>query len=423
VNAKLMSAAAIVGCVAIATAGCGSSSTSSSRAGSSDTAVTPAMAANPKGDVTWCIGKDTTGAFSQVVKLYNRAHPAVHVSLLELSTSADQQRAQLEQREQAKSSQCDVLGIDVIWTAEFTAQGWLRDVTPAIQARAAQFIPSTLATTKVDGRYWAVPFNTNAGLLYYNKSKIHRPPSTWQEAYQMAKQSGGIAYQGQRYEGLTVDFLELLYSDRGSVLSPNGKKATIDSPQAQHVLMFMQQGIQSGAAPHAVLTYMEEESRSAFQTGKVAVLRNWPYVYARAKRAHVQFGVEPLPTFSGGRPASVLGGYNLGISSYSTNPGAALSFINYATAAAAQKKFFITSSLPAVITRVYTDPAVINAQPFAPPLLKAIENGIPRPVSPLYPQISQAIYNNVYSALSRGTPPKTALSKAQSQINSVLERF
>ena len=102
-NAKLMSAAAIVGCVAIATAGCGSSSTSSSRAGGSDTAVTPAMAADPTGDVTWCIGKDTTGAFSQVVKLYNRAHPAVHVSLLELSTSADQQRAQLEQREQAKS--------------------------------------------------------------------------------------------------------------------------------------------------------------------------------------------------------------------------------------------------------------------------------------------------------------------------------
>jgi multiple sugar transport system substrate-binding protein len=381
------------------------------------------MAANPRGAVTWCIGKDTTGAFSQVVKLYNRSHPAVNVSLLELSTSADQQRAQLEQREQAKSSQCDVLGIDVIWTAEFTAQGWLRDVTPAIQARAAQFIPSTLATTKVDGKYWAVPFNTNAGLLYYNKSKIHTAPSTWQEAYRMARQSGGIAYQGQRYEGLTVDFLELLYSDGGSVLSRDGKTATIDSPQAQHVLAFMQQGFKSGAAPQAVLTYLEEESRNAFQTGKVALLRNWPYVYARAKQAHVPFGVEPLPTFSGGRPASVLGGYNLGISSYSRNPGAALSFINFATAAAAQKKFFITSSLPAVITRVYTEPAVIKAQPFAPPLLKAVESGIPRPVSPLYPQISQAIYNNVYSALSRGTPPKTALSKAQSQINSVLGRF
>ena len=95
----------------------------------------------------------------------------------------------------------------------------------------------------------------------------------------------------------------------------------------------------------------------------------------------------------------------------------------FATAPAAQKTFFITSSLPAVLTQVYRDPAVIKAQPFAPPLLKAVENGIPRPVSPVYFPISQAIYNNVYSALSRGTSPRTALANAQSQITAALERF
>jgi multiple sugar transport system substrate-binding protein len=381
------------------------------------------MANNPSGHITWCIGKDTTGAFSQVIKLYEQANPTVKVSLLELPTSSDQQRTQLAQREQAKSTECDVLGMDVIWTAQFAAQGWLRDVTPAIQARRAEFIPSTLATTNIKGKYWAVPFNTNAGLLYWNKAKVHTPPSTWQQAYQMAKTDGGLGYQGQSYEGLTVDFLELLYSDGGTVLAPNGKSATIDSPQAQQVLSFMQQGMKNGSVPQAVLTYMEEESRNAFQSGKVSILRNWPYVYALAKQAHMNFGVEPLPTFAGGKPVSVLGGYNLGISTYSKNPGAALSFINFATAPAAQKKFFIKSSLPAVLTSVYSDPAVIKAQPFAPPLLKAVEHGIPRPISPVYPQISEAIYKNVYSALSSGTSPKTALSNAQSQINSALKTF
>jgi multiple sugar transport system substrate-binding protein len=381
------------------------------------------MASNPSGNVTWCIGKDTTGAFSQVVSLYNKAHPSVHVKLLELPTSADAQRTQLVQRQQAKSSECDVLGMDVVWTAEFAAQGWLKDVTPAIQARASAFIPSTLKTAQINGKYWAVPFNTNAGLLYYNKSKIHTPPTTWQQTYQMAKTDGGIGFQGQSYEGLTVDYLELLYSAGGSVLSADGKTATIDSPQAQQVLAFMQQGLKNGSAPQANLTYMEEESRNAFQTGKVSILRNWPYVYALAKQAKVNFGVEPLPEWAGGKPASVLGGYNLGISAYSKNPGAALSFINYATAPAAQTKFFIKSSLPAVIASVYHDPAVIKAQPFAPPLLKAVENGDVRPVSPVYPQISEAIYKNVYSALSSGTSPKTALSNAQSQINSALKTF
>jgi trehalose/maltose transport system substrate-binding protein len=380
------------------------------------------MAKNAKGNVTWCIGKDTTGAFSQVVKLYNSQGQA-HVKLLELPTSADQQHSQLVQREQAKSSECDVLGMDVIWTAEFAAQGWLRDVTPAINARKSEFIPSTLGTAQINGKYWAVPFNTNAGFLYYNSSKIKQPPTTWQQAYQMAKTDGGLGYQGARYEGLTVNFLELLYSNGGSVLSSDGKKATIDSPQAQQVLSFMQQGIKNGAVPKSNSTWMEEESRNAFQNGKVALLRNWPYVYALAKQANVKFGLEPLPKWQGGSSASVLGGYNLGISTYSKNPGGALSFINFATGPAAQKKFFIKSSLPAVITQTYNDPAVKKSQPFAPQLLKAVQQGKPRPVSPVYPQISQAIYNNVYSALSSGTSPSTALKNAQDQINKALQTF
>jgi trehalose/maltose transport system substrate-binding protein len=407
--------------LALAITGCGG--TTPSRSPATGGTVTPAMAANPKGNVTWCIGKDTSGAFKQVVKLYNRAHPAVQVKLLQLPNSADAQRFALEQRQQVKSPQCDVLGIDVIWTAEFAAQGWLRDLTPAIRARAAAFIPSTLATAKFEGRYWAVPFNTNAGLLYYNKTKVRTPPRTWEQAYRLAIGNGGLAYQARRYEGLTVDFLELLYSAGGRVLSRDGKTATINSPQARRVLAFMQRGIKAGAAPRAVLTYMEEESRNAFQSGKVALLRNWPYVYARSRRANLSFGVESLPAFGDGRPASVLGGYNLGISSYSTNPGAALSFINFATAPAAQKKFFMTSALPAVIARVYRDPAVVRAAPFAPTLLRAVESGIPRPVTPVYAQISQAIYNSVYSALARGTRPQTALFNANRRITAALERF
>jgi multiple sugar transport system substrate-binding protein len=429
VNTKLASAGAILACAAVA-AGCGSSGGGSTSGGSTVAGVgsnaktvTPAMAQNAKGNVTWCIGKDTTGAFSQVVKLYNQQNPNVHAKLLELPTSADQQRSQLEQREQAKSPECDVLGMDVIWTAEFAAQGWLRDVTPAIQARQSEFIASTLDTAKINNKYWAIPFNTNAGFLYWNTSKIKQAPTTWQQAYQMAKTDGGLGYQGARYEGLTVNFLELLYSNGGSVLSPDGKKATIDSPQAQQVLSFMQQGIKNGAVPKSTSTWMEEESRNAFQSGKVSLLRNWPYVYALAKQAHVKFNLEPLPKWQGGSSASVLGGYNLGISTYSKNPGGALSFINYATGAAAQKKFFIKSSLPAVLTQTYNDAAVKKSQPFAPQLLKAVQQGKPRPVSPVYTQISAAIYKNVYSSLWNGTSPQTALKNAQNQITKALSTF
>ena len=66
---------------------------------------------------------------------------------------------------------------------------------------------------------------------------------------------------------------------------------------------------------------------------------------------------------------------------------------------------------------------MIKAQPFAPQLLQAVQHGKPRPVSPVYPQITEAIFKNVYSALSSGSSPKSALQTAQSQISSALKTF
>jgi multiple sugar transport system substrate-binding protein len=92
----------------------------------------PAQAEGASGDVTWCIGKDTSGAFTTGVEEFNRQNPKLQAELLELPESADLQREQQVQRLRAESSECDVLGMDVIWTAEYAAAGWLYDLTPVV---------------------------------------------------------------------------------------------------------------------------------------------------------------------------------------------------------------------------------------------------------------------------------------------------
>ena len=52
-----------------------------------------------------------------------------------------------------------------------------------------------------------------------------------------------------------------------------------------------------------------------------------------------------------------------------------------------------------------------------------VEQAKTRPVSPVYPQISQAIYKNVNNALSGSTDPKSALSKAQKDMDKALATF
>ena len=90
------------------------------------------------------IGKDTSGAYHTAIKNFKKKNSAITVKLVELPESADEQRTQLIQRLRAKSSECDVMGLDVIWTVEFGGQGWLQDTSALIEKNKDAFIPSTL---------------------------------------------------------------------------------------------------------------------------------------------------------------------------------------------------------------------------------------------------------------------------------------
>jgi multiple sugar transport system substrate-binding protein len=315
--------------------------------------------------------------------------------------------------------------MDVIWTAEYAAQGWLKDVSDYISENGDKFIKSTVDTTNFEDKNWGVPFNSNAGFIYYRTDQVNEAPKDWETMYKEAADNNGIVYQGFRYEGLTVNFLELLYSKGGSIVSDDGKEATANSQEAKDVLKFMADGIKNGAAPKANTTYKEEESRRAFESGNATFMRNWPYAYALGKDSKIadKFDITTFPGFAGQDGAGVLGGYNLGISAYSKNPEGSLAFIEFATKPDQQKIMATEASLPPTTSATYDDPAVKKAMPFAADLKTAIEQAQPRPVSPVYPQISEAVYNNVYDALQGNASPDEAASKMNDEIQKALETF
>jgi multiple sugar transport system substrate-binding protein len=408
---------------ALVLASCGGGS--SSGGGSSEAKTLQPSEAKPSGEVSWCIGKDTSGAFKTAVEKFNKENPGAEAKLVELPENADLQREQQIQRLRAESSECDVLGMDVIWTAEYATSGWLYDVTPVVEAHESEFIPSTVETTEYEGKDWAIPFNTNAGFLYYRTNEVPKAPTTWEQVYKEAEQNNGLVYQGERYEGLTVNFLELLYSAGGKVLSEDGETVEIDSPEATETLEFMREGIENGAVPKAVTTYEEESSRRAFESGHATFMRNWPYAYALGKESGIanEFEVAKFPGFKGNPGAGVVGGYNLGISAYTDNPGGSLAFAEFLTTEPIQKEMFLKATLPAVATAVYEDPAVKKEIPFTEELLKAVEQAQARPVSPVYTEISEAIYNNTFEVLNGRESADSATSKMSSEIENALQRF
>ena len=121
--------------------------------------------------------------------------------------------------------------------------------------------------------------------------------------------------------------------------------------------------------------------------------------------------------------ASILGGYNLAISAYSQNPEGSIEFIDFVTQPEAQKIMMTKASLPPVLTETYDDPEVQKAAPFAEDLRTAVEQGEPRPVSPVYTQISEAIYTNVHEVLSGDADVDSAVSAMEDDIQKALETF
>ena len=165
-----------------------------------------------------------------------------------------------------------------------------------------------------------------------------------------------------------MDFLEYAFAAGGTVISEDGKKSTINSPENVRALQFMVDGIKSGAAPKAVTTMTEEPARRAWEAGKATFMRNWSYCYAlsqEAPKVKGKFAVAPYPEFEGGGKAAVLGGHNMVISVYSKNPGGALKFIDYATSTERISKNASKYSKTPTIGASFDDPAVKKAMPFA----------------------------------------------------------
>jgi multiple sugar transport system substrate-binding protein len=427
--AALFACAALVAACGSDDNGGGGSGSGTAETGSTSgaKAIDPASMDSAKGDVTFCLGKDTSGDKTQALKDFNAAQSDVNAKMLEFSTSADEQRTQFVQRQEAKSGECDVFYSDVIWTAEFASQKWIYDMSPYVETRKDDLIPATLETVTYDGKTWGMPQQTDSAFLYYRTDQVDTPPDTWQAVYDAAKQNDGIVYQGAPYEGLTCDFLELAFAAGGEVLSEDGKTAVIDSPENVKALQFMVDGVKDGVAANGVTTYMEEESRRYFESGKATFMRNWPYAYSLGEKSGSKvkgkFDVMPFPQFEGGDKAAILGGHNLVISQFSKNPGAALKLVDFLTTPEQQVQMFRDYSLAPTIAAAYDDADVQKKYKFASDLKDSVSQARSRPVSPVYPQISQAIYKNVNEALSGKVSAEDAMKNAQSQMQSALETF
>ncbi|GAA2340106.1 ABC transporter substrate-binding protein [Streptomyces kunmingensis] len=408
---------------AVVLAGCVSSGTHSE-----------AARAGGRGAISLATAGDLTGYLGPLLDRWNRAHPGEKVTLVELPDSADETRAQMTTDLRGGRSRFDVLNIDVAWTSEFAAAGWISPL-PAGRFPLDGFLPPVVDTATWGGQLYAVPYVTNAGLLLYRKDILDKegvsPPRTWSELAEQARtiapeyEVDGYAGQFLPYEGLTVNAAEAVYSAGGTILGDEGERVTVNSAAARDGIGFLARGVREGWIPKKALTYKEEESKQAFQDGRLLFLRNWPYAYAgaSAKGSPVagKVGVVPLPG-PDGPGTSVLGGSNLAVSAHARHPDSAARLIAYLTSERIQRQVLTEGALPPVRAALYKDPELIRRFPYLPTLRASVLAAAPRPKSPRYDQVSLAVQAVVYDAMSGRQTPEDAVRRLALELANISRR-
>lgn len=397
-------------------------------------AGSPAGDSDGRGPVTLVTGGDLTGYLRGVLDGWNERHPSEKVTLVELPDAADEVRAQMVTELRSRSDRFDVLNIDVAWTSEFAAAGWIRPVDGR-QFPLDRFLPPVVDTATFRGRLYAVPYVTNAGLLYYRKDVLEkageRPPRTWAELARLAKtvapEYGLDGYAGQflPYEGLTANVVEAVQSAGGTVLSGEGTRVTVDSPATRRGLSFLLDGVREGWIPERALSYKEEESRTSFQDGRLLFLRNWPYAYALAggssSKVAGKFDAVPLPG-PHGPGSSALGGSNLAVNAQSRHQKTAAELISYLTSEPVQRRVLTEGALPPVWADLYADPQLVQRFPYLPTLKRSVLAARPRLKSPQYDQVSLAVQAVMHDALVHRRSTDATVARLERELRAIVSR-
>lgn len=364
------------------------------------------------------------------------------VSLVSAPVSSSERLALYQQLLAAKDDSIDVFQIDVIWPGMLYKQ--LLDLTDRVpEKERKEHFAALVANNTVMGKLIALPWFTDAGLLYYRRDLLNKyrlpVPETWKDLTYAAeviqsgerKKSGGAQFygyvwQGKAYEGLTCDALEWLVSTGAGRIVEKDGTISVDNPRTVAALQMAAKWVGT-ISPRGVLNYGEEEGRGVFQSGQAAFMRNWPYAWSllQSKDSPVagKVGVAVLPrgVGKGSRHTATLGGWQLGVSLYSKHPDEAVSLVRYLTSFEEQKRRAVEGGFNPTRPDLYKDEDVIRAVPFFKDLYPVFVSAVPRPTitGRKYNQVSSAFVNAAHDVLSGRKTAEEALR----QLTPRLERL
>lgn len=372
--------------------------------------------------------------------------------------SIDRLREETLRNASRKSSNYDIIAVDLPWVGGFAEKNVLMpldEVMDIARIDPADFHTAGWQAAHWGGRAYGIPAQTTPELLFYRKDLFAQaglqPPATTQELLRAAKalhdpQRGrhGIAWNAARGTALghtvlmtLADFgqpiLDLASNAGGfdtQHLADRDYRITIDTPAGLQAAEFLKELL--NYSPPDILSMSWYERIRPYAAGKIAMAYGYtllaPYFELDdASPANDQTGYLPHPAGPNGAPIAPVGGYVMGIPANlpKERVAAAVEALLVFTSPAAQKLYVQNGSRTNPRYSVGSDPDVRRLSP----IFEAVDGMSwrdelqfwPRPPIPEIDEIIQICGEEFHDMLRGIISPQDALRRAQERADATLQ--
>lgn len=257
----------------------------------------------------------------------------------------------------------DALSLDLIYTPAFSAAGQLEDITDWAKSLPyfASLSPAHVKTGTYKGRIYGLPFSADSSVLIWNKKLFkqagldpEKGPTNWAEIEADAEKVNALGgdikgfYFSGNCGGCNIfTFTPLVWASGGDILTEDGSKATLDSPQLRGAIDLYRSMVKKDLVPSGAQTDTGSNFFAAFAAGNIGISPSGAFAIGALNTQYpdVDYGVTFLPGKEGGW-SSFAGGDNFVVTKGTTKLAVVKEFLDFAYSLEGQTILAKYGSLP-----------------------------------------------------------------------------
>jgi multiple sugar transport system substrate-binding protein len=336
----------------------------------------------------------------------------------------------------AKTGAYDVISADI---PAWWAAGYLAPLEQRINALPSKVDVLSTDIASYKGHLYGMPWLIDNRVFIYNAKMLKdagysAPPKTWSELETMAvaiKRKGiqyPIIFPWAQHEGEFDDFAAVLASFGGRLFDDGYTKVLFNGPEGVAALQtWTDLHRKYNVVNPDALASKSFATSTTLSQGKAALGTTWSLLrgmFDDPTKSKVvgQLHVMLYPGARAGMTGTYDGSESLGIAADSRHADAAWRYIQFLTGKDVERQVFVKDKILPIWKSLYTDPALVKADPDMPTILAQRKHIILRPGVVWYNEFSQIMQVALLQAVTGKKTPKQALDGAATETAKLMKR-